>query len=62
MKVELSLTMQGMIRALRLRAQDVVEDVEAARRRDAKGDDAARALLAEEGRRLGRETGHEFSE
>ena len=60
MKLELSLTMQGMIRALRLRAQDVVEDVEAPRRRDAEGDNAARALLAEEGRRLGKEAGHEF--
>lgn len=60
MKLEMTLTMQGMIRALKLRAQDVAEDVEASRRREVGRDEAVRVLLAEEGRRLGREVGHEF--
>jgi hypothetical protein len=56
----MQLTLDGMIRALRLKAHELAEDYEEAHRRSVTRNDTALTLLASESRRLALEAGDEF--
>ena len=60
MKIAMQLTLDGMIRALRLKAHAVGEDFEEAERRAQLRNERALTLLALESRRLALEAGDEF--
>ena len=60
MKLAMQLTLDGMIRALRLKAHAVGEDYEEAGRRAQLRNERALMLLASESRRLALEAGDEF--
>jgi len=60
MKLALQLTLDGMIRALRMRAHELADDHDESRRRDAIGNQRALTLLAAEGERFVEEAGDEF--
>ena len=60
MKMAMQLTLDGMIRALRLRAHAVGEDFEEAERLAELRNETALTLLASESRRLALEVGDEF--
>jgi hypothetical protein len=59
-KIAMQLTLDGMIRALRLKAHAVGEDHEEAGRRAQLRNERALMLLASESRRLALEAGDEF--
>jgi hypothetical protein len=52
MKLALQLTLDGMVRALRMRAHELADYHQEARRRDAIGNERALTLLAAEGERF----------
>lgn len=60
MKLALQLTLDGMVRALRMRAHELADDQQEARRRDAIGNERALTLLAAEGDRFAQEADDEF--
>lgn len=60
MNLAMRLTLDGMIRALRLKLHDVGEDHEELRRRAERRNDRALTLLSEEARRFALEAGDEF--
>ncbi len=60
MKLALQMTLDGMVRALRMRAHELADYHQEARRRDAVGNERALALLAAEGQRFVEEAGDEF--
>lgn len=60
MNIAMQLPLDGMIRALRLKAHTVGEDYEAAVRRAEQWSEKALTLLAQESRRFALETGDEF--
>lgn len=60
MKLALQLTLDGMVRALRMRAHELADDQQEARRRDAIGNERALTLLAAEGKRFAQEADDEF--
>jgi len=59
-KLGLQLTLDGMVRALRMRAHELADDHEEARRRDAVGNQRVLTLLAAESGRFAQETDDEF--
>ena len=60
MKMAMQLTLDGMIRAMRLKAHAIGEDFDEAERRKAVRNENALSLLAKESRRLALEAGDEF--
>jgi len=60
MKLALQLTLDGMVRALRMRAHELADDPQEARRRDAIGNERVLTLLAAEGERFAEEADDEF--
>ena len=60
MKLGMQLTLDGMIRAMRLKMHMLGEDYEEAERRTAMRNEDALTLLARESRRLALEAGDEF--
>ena len=59
-KLAMQLTLDGMIRAMRLKVHALAEDYEEAQRRAAMRNETALTLLASESRRLALEAGDEF--
>ena len=60
MKIGMQLTLDGMIRAMRLKVHTMGEDYDVAERRAAARNDDALTLLAAESRRHALEAGDEF--
>lgn len=60
MKMAMQLTLDGMIRALRVKLHTIGEDYEEAERRAMTRNEQALALLASESRRFALEAGDEF--
>jgi hypothetical protein len=60
MKLALHLTLDGMVRALRMKAHELADDQQEARRRERVGNERALTLLAAEGERFAEEAGDEF--
>ena len=60
MKLGMQLTLDGMIRAMRLKMHMLGEDYEEVERRTAMRNENALTLLAKESRRLALEAGDEF--
>ena len=60
MKLTMELTLDGLIRALRLKEHGLAEDYEEEHRRATRRNDTALSLLASESRRLSLEAGNEF--
>lgn len=60
MKFVMQLTLDGMVRALRMRAHELGEDYDEAQRRAEERNETALTLLASEARRLSLEAGDEF--
>ncbi len=60
MNFALTLTLDGMVRALRMKAHELGDDPAAAFRRETRRNTEALALLGEESRRLRLEAGDEF--
>ena len=60
MNLTLQLTLDGLIRAMRLKAHGLAEDHEEDHRRAIRRNETALSLLASESRRLALEAGDEF--
>lgn len=60
MKLALQMTLDGMVRALRMRAHELADQEQETMRRDAIGNERALTLLAAEGERFAQEADDEF--
>ena len=60
MKIAMQLTLDGMVRALRMRAHEIGDADDLAEQRAAERNETALTLLAQEARRYALEAGDEF--